>query len=325
MKKVFKILGILVLLLIVAVVGVGFYIHQFLPNTGPAPELKIEITPERVEHGRYLANHVMVCMDCHSTRNWGEFSGPPIEGTLGKGGDRFDHNLSLPGIFYARNITPAGLGNWTDGEIFRAITTGVTRDGRALFPLMPHPAYGTLDKEDIYDVIAYLRSIPAIENEVPPAQPDFPFSLILKTIPQKANFTQRPDTSNKLAYGKYLVTAATCIDCHTPFEKGKLVFEKAFSGGRQFPLPSGTLTSPNITPHETGIGNMTEEAFIERFRQYSDSTGKHLPVAPDEYNTIMPWTMYAGMTDQDLSTIYTYLRSLPPVENKVTKFVRRTP
>jgi len=94
---------------------------------GKAEDLKLEYTPERIERGRYLATAVSVCMDCHSTRDWSKFSGPLKEGTLGKGGDRFDHSVGMPGVFYSKNITPAGIGRYTDGELFRTITTGVTK------------------------------------------------------------------------------------------------------------------------------------------------------------------------------------------------------
>lgn len=323
MKKVFKVLGILVLLLVVCVAGVAVYIKTALPDVGDAPVMQVDITPERVSRGEYLANSVMVCMDCHSTRNWNEFSAPPVPGTLGKGGDRFDREMGMPGIFYARNITPAGLKDWTDGEVFRAITSGVSKDGRPLFPLMPHPAYGQLDEEDIKSVIAYLRTLPAIENEVPLPEVDFPFSYILNTIPKKPAFTKKPAETDTLAYGKYLITAASCVECHSPFEKGAPVFEKAFSGGRAFPMPTGTLYTSNLTPHETGIKNWTKEMFIERFKMYADSGRQHVPVKQGDFNTIMPWTMYANMKESDLGAIYAFLRTVPALENKVEKFVPR--
>src|SRR5690606_41947964 len=85
---------------------------------------------------------------CHSPRDWSRFSGPITPGTLGMGGDRFDQTVGMPGVFYARNITPAGIGRYTDGELFRVITSGVTKEGHAIFPLMPYPYYGKMDPED---------------------------------------------------------------------------------------------------------------------------------------------------------------------------------
>src|SRR5688572_29960540 len=106
MKKFFKVLGIIVLVLIVAVVGLIAYIKTALPNVGEAEEVKIEYTPERIARGEYLANAVNICMDCHSTRDWSKFSGPLVEGTLGKGGERFDQKVGMPGVYLSRNITP---------------------------------------------------------------------------------------------------------------------------------------------------------------------------------------------------------------------------
>lgn len=74
-----------------AIMGIGLiafvgYMKFFLPEVGAAPYLEIQATSERVERGKYLANNVAVCMDCHSTRDWSLFSGPLQHGTLGKRG-----------------------------------------------------------------------------------------------------------------------------------------------------------------------------------------------------------------------------------------------
>lgn len=326
MKKALKILGILLVILVIAVAGIAAYIKLALPNVGDAPNIKVEATAERLQRGQYLANHVMVCMDCHSTRNFNEFSAPPVPGTLGKGGDVFDVTMGFPGTFYAPNITPAGIGNWTDGEIFRAITTGVRKNGKPIFPVMPHHNYGKLDEEDIKSVIAYVRSLPAIENKVPDSDPQFPMNFIINTLPAEASLSTKPPASDSLAYGKYLVIATSCGDCHTPFDKGKYDEKLRLAGGRIFEMPAGTVTSANITPDtETGIGNWTKEAFVQRFKTFRDSANAHQKVDfTKEYNSIMPWVMYAGMTDEDLGAIYTYLRSLKPIKNSVVKFKPRT-
>src|SRR5665213_1849553 len=75
-------------------------------------------------------------------------------------------------------------------EIFMTITTGVDKYGKALFPVMPYHYYGKMDKEDIYDIIAYIRSLPPIENKTPDRSIDFPMNFIVNTIPTKASFTQ---------------------------------------------------------------------------------------------------------------------------------------
>lgn len=322
MKKIIlRSLLIIVILIIVAIAGGLSYVKFALPNVGPAPDLKVEITPERVEKGEYLANHVWLCMDCHSERDYNLFSGPPKPGTLGAGGDFFGHSLGFPGSYYALNITPGGIGNWTDGEIFRAITEGVDKDGRALFPIMPYPYLGKADREDIYSVIAYLRTLKPVEKTFPKAETDFPMNFIINLIPKKASLQPSPDTANKLAYGKYL--SWSCVECHTVANKGQIDTSMAFQGGRAFPMPTGgTVFSANLTPDlATGIGKMSESEFIHLFKQYSDSGFLLQTIVPNTFNTIMPWKMFSGMKESDLSAIYAYLHTLKPANNLVVKFV----
>ncbi|MES2618423.1 MAG: c-type cytochrome [Bacteroidota bacterium] len=313
------------IILIVVVLGITIlliYVKTALPNVGEPSDLKIKSTPEMVKRGEYLANHVMVCMDCHSTRDWSKFSGPISGDNLGCGGELFDQKFGFPGKYYSRNVTPFNLGKWTDGEIFRTITCGVTKDNRALFPIMPYKYYGQLDEEDIHAVIAYLRTLPSIENKIPDSEPDFPFNFIINTIPSKGESHKRPSPDDVVAYGKYMITASGCIECHTKQEKGKMIGEH-FAGGFEFNLGNGMVVrSPNITPHSTGLGNWTKEAFVRRFKQYTDS-GYVLPsvnMAKGEFQTVMPWTMYAGMETRDLEAIFEYLQTVKPVESTIVRF-----
>lgn len=310
-------------IIITVIAAIAGYVKFFLPNVDAAPYLKVENTSERIERGKYLANHVAVCMDCHSSRDWSRFSAPLAEGTLGMGGEFFGPEMGFPGKFYSKNITPAHLGSWTDGEIFRAITTGVNKQGEPLFPVMPYRNYSKMDKEDIYDIIAYLRSLDPVENEIPASEADFPMNFILRTIPKNAEFAEKPHPSQKEEYGGYLVNAAGCIDCHTQVKNGQIIPEMAFSGGRKFKMPTGVLRSANITPDTlTGIGSWSEEIFVNRFKSYSnpENIGK---VGEGEFNTLMPWSMYAGMKKSDLEAIYAYLQTLDPVKNEVVLYERR--
>jgi mono/diheme cytochrome c family protein len=293
-----------------------------LPDVGAAPDLKVELTPERIQRGEYLANHVTICIDCHSHRDWTRFSGPPTEGTLGMGGDLFDQKFGFPRAYYARNITPEGISRYTDGELFRVITTGVDKEGKAMFPVMPYHNYGQIDEEDIKSIIAYIRTLKPIKNEVPKSSSDFPMNFIINTIPHKATLTKMPLQTDVVNYGKYLVTAAACIDCHTKFEKGSPVAGTEFGGGREFPFPDGSMVrSGNITPDkETGIGKWDIDAFVDMFRVRSDSATLTTKLKPGDFNSIMPWTMYGRMHEEDLKAIYAYLRTVPPINNKVTKF-----
>ncbi|MBK9177711.1 MAG: c-type cytochrome [Flavobacteriales bacterium] len=323
MKKLLKILGVLLLLLIVAAVGAVTYITKALPDIETPAELKVEVTPDRIERGRYLANSVCVCMDCHSQRDWDRFAAPLKPETFGVGGEKFDRTMQFPGEFYSKNLTPFALGSWSDGEIYRAITSGVSKDGHPFFPIMPYPNYNKLATEDVYSLIAYLRSLePVASDPYPASEIDFPVNLIMRTIPAPAQPMERP-TPDAPEYGAYMVNAAACIECHTHTEKGKKIGEP-FAGGFAFNFPNGAvLRSPNITPHPTdGIGAWDKATFIARFKQYADSS--YVPPAIDwnagDFQTVMPWLMYSTMSEEDLGAIYDYLRALDPVAGKVEKW-----
>jgi mono/diheme cytochrome c family protein len=321
-KKLFKIFAIVLGLLIGGIAVLLIYVKVALPDVGPAPDINVSSTPEMVERGRYLANHVAVCMDCHGTRDWSLFSGPMKPGFEGAGGEIFDKRFGFPGVFTAKNITPFNLADWTDGEIFRTITTGVNKSGKALFPVMPYKNYGQLDEEDINAIIAYIRTLPSIESHPAESKADFPMNFILNTIPHKANLSKRPLPTDIIAYGKYMTTASNCIECHTNQVNGKIVGEE-FAGGREFPVGNGNIVrSMNITPDVSGIGNWTKEQFINRFRMYADSAYvlPKVDLVKGDLQSMMPWTMYAGMTREDLGAIYEYLRTIPPVENKVVRY-----
>ncbi|MBM4221576.1 MAG: hypothetical protein FJ170_06500 [Gammaproteobacteria bacterium] len=190
-----KILIGTMLLLVLATGGFFVWFGLVLPTDMPIPEARAVATPESLARGEYLARHVAVCMDCHSTRDWSRFSGPIVPGTLPKGGERFDEKVGLPGVIISKNITPAALGDWSDGEILRAMAGGISRDGHALFPLMPYDAYRFMDESDALAIIAWVRSIPAIDNPVPRHQLDFPLNLIVNAIPKPPAF-KRVDRNN---------------------------------------------------------------------------------------------------------------------------------
>ncbi len=322
MKKLFKVVGY-ILGGIVILLAAGFiYFNSKYPDVDKPSTVKVEITPERIKRGEYLANHVTGCMDCHAVRDWSKFSGPPEPGTQGKGGDKFGREIGFPGNVYAKNITPAAIGTWTDGELIRAITQGVNKDGEALFPLMPYLGLNHLAKEDLYSIVAYIRSLQPMENEIPERELDFPLNFIVKTIPPKSYTpAPEPDRNNSIEYGKYLVTIADCAGCHTPSEKGEPLPGMNYAGGEEFNLPWGTLRSANLTPDEnTGIGRWTKENFIARFKAFTPDSSTDISVDPKGFNTIMPWSLMAGMTEEDLGAIYDYLRTVKPVQNNVIHF-----
>ncbi|MDP6435686.1 MAG: cytochrome C [Gammaproteobacteria bacterium] len=313
---------IIITLLAVVVLGAAWFVINFtvlLPRDIPVPEITLPTAPEEIERGRYLATHVAVCMDCHSRRNWDYFAGPIIPGTLGKGGEVFDRSTGLPGVLTSKNITPYNLGDWSDGELFRAITGGLQKDGDALFPLMPYDAYRTMDERDVLAIMAYLRTIAPIENDVGDHELDFPLSLIVNSIPLEAELSA-VNRDDPLEYGEYLSTLSGCTWCHTPINATQqLIPEQSLAGGHDFFMGGFVVRSANISPDpETGIGNWSEEQFIARFREYQGQAGRSIPLGEEGYNSLMPWTMYADMTDADLGAIYTFLMQSEPRSNKVT-------
>ena len=155
MKKIGRIVILLVGVVVLIVGAALAYVKLALPNVGPPPELTIRADSAQIAHGGYLANHVALCMDCHSTRDWTKTAGPMVVGTNGKGGESFPREMGFPGQYYAPNITPTGLKDWTDGEIYRAVTTGVSRDGRALFPVMPYPNFAKMSPQDVRGCLSF--------------------------------------------------------------------------------------------------------------------------------------------------------------------------
>jgi hypothetical protein len=319
-RKIGRITGItFITIFMILFLGIG-YIYFILPNS-PIPDLKVKITPERVSRGKYLANHVAVCVDCHSTRDWTKFSGPLISGTEGKGGEMFGRKMGLPGDFYSTNITPYAISGWSDGEIFRAIVNGIGKGNRPLFPIMPYLFYRHMGTEDVYSIIAYIRTLPAIPSQPPVSKADFPVNIIMHTFAVTAEPMAIPSKSDTVSYGKYLVSIAACMDCHTPYADNKLVEKMAFAGGREFKMPTGTLLTPNITPdNETGIGTWTKQHFVARFKAYSLATYTPPVLEKEDMVTVKPWTMYAGMDTTDLEAIYAYLRTQAPVKNLITRW-----
>jgi mono/diheme cytochrome c family protein len=138
-----------------AISAVSHYDEPLPPNWGP-PVGRVEAPPkaDTVAYGEYLAGPVARCMDCHTQRQPGE----PTR--LGAGGKEFHGPW---GISVSADLTPSGLGDWSEAEIERAIRTGISRDGHKLFPPMPFAAYRNMAADDMAALVAYLRSLPSID------------------------------------------------------------------------------------------------------------------------------------------------------------------
>jgi mono/diheme cytochrome c family protein len=274
----------------------------------------------KLEQGKYLAAYVSQCLDCHSKRDISKYGAPTLPGTEGGGGITFGASEGIPGEVTPSNITPFNLKDWSDDEIVKAITQGVNKKADTLFPIMPYHSYSRMSKDDIYSIVAYIRTLKPIDSTVPPRKIMIPMSA-LSPLPQPdLSKNIKPDPSDKVNYGMYLTTAAACGDCHTPMTpQGAPDFSKAFSGGFVFNTPFFKVTVSNITPDSaTGIGLWSEAAFLEKFKNSAALTksGQN----PGRNNTFMPWENYAQMKDNDLKAIYAYLRTVPAVSNKLEKW-----
>ena len=146
----------------------------------------------------------------------------------------------------------------------------------------------------------------------------------VRTMSAKPQPEKIPAKTDLAAYGKYVANAGACNECHTAVDDKGNFIGITYAGGREFGFPDGTvLRSANITPHPTtGIGGWTEEFFIQRFKMHTDSGQSARPVGPGEFQSLMPWVMYGGMDSLDLKAIYTYLRTVDPVDNPVVKVTK---
>lgn len=293
------------------------------------PETRIQnrdSLDKSIKRGEYLAQNVAGCIHCHSQRDLTKYSGPVVPGTEGGGGFAFVPQFGLPGTFYGKNITPdeeTGIGTWTDEQVLRAITQGISKNGDTLFPLMPYASYNRMAREDLVSIIAYIRTLKPIKNKVPARQLMMPIAMAYpaKFLQPSIDANQRPDESDRVKHGEYLVTMANCVDCHTPLSPKGPDMTRRYAGGHMFDAGHFKVTSANITSDmETGIGSWTEERFLTKFTQYRKKEAYDYNAG--DQNTMMPVVEIAGMTDDDLKAIFAYMKTIPPIVNKVEKNVK---
>ena len=283
----------------------------------PVSDLQVETDSARIAHGRYLALGPAHCSHCHAPMSEFETIEAGGEASLTGG-----FGLEIPpGKFNAPNITSdleTGIGGLSDGELYRMMRYNINHKGQAVFDFMP---FINMCDEDIYAIIAYLRSLDPVRKEagsseysflgktvaaVGAIKPGVPDEPILKTIKKEVS----------IDYGKYLAYAvANCRGCHTQrdMNTGEYIGEE-YAGGLQFGpdnLTQGDVfITPNLTPdEETGImTNWSEAEFVTRMKG-----GRIHDFSP------MPWGAFRQMEDNDLKAIYMFLRSLGPVTHDVGK------
>jgi mono/diheme cytochrome c family protein len=315
MNKIGKIvLGCVVALVILFGVGISLTIgwRPFLgPKTRPLTSRKFEVTPQRLERGRYIFNALSGCVDCHSPHDLGS-PDHPVKMDMQGAGEVMPFD-DLPGRVVAPNLTPdpqTGAGTWTDDELARAIREGIGNDGRTLFPMMPYGHYRTMSDDDLASLVVYIRSLPAVRNELQKTEIIFPVKYLIRSVPQPVtNPVAAPDPSNRVAWGTYLVNLAGCIDCHSPMDKGQPLPGMDFAGGQPFTGAWGKTVSANITPDASGIGYYDEALFIQVLR-----TGY---VKARKLDALMPVEQYRNLTDDDLKAMFAYLRTVKAIKHRV--------
>jgi mono/diheme cytochrome c family protein len=266
-----------------------------------------------VARGAYLVNGPAACGNCHTRKN-PDLS--PQSDVFLAGGERFDTPVFTA---YSRNLTPdkdSGIGTWTDEQIVRAMREGVTKEGEVLGPPMPVPTYHNMSDDDAKAIVAYLRTINPVHNEVPESKYKIPLQ---PQVPAKGE--PAPPRSDKIAYGGYLVNAiAHCFECHsTPDEHGEPdVAGHRGAGGFPLPIwpeagtkPGSVIFSLNITPDlETGIGTWSDDQIKRAITEGIDNDGKQL-------FPLMPFSSFKKMTPEDLDAIMAYLHTIKPIKNKI--------
>jgi mono/diheme cytochrome c family protein len=278
----------------------------------------------QVEHGKYLAQ-IAGCITCHTPfqARYADLGALPLDdlrtlsfsehdaldmSRLLAGGRPFD--LGPGGVVQSSNLTPddeTGLGKWTDAEIKSAIRTGAVR-GRQLHPIMPYVIYNNMAESDLDAIVAYLRSLPAVSNEIPDGA-NFP-----APPPPVRQGLVAPDPANAAERGKYLVSAVVpCAHCHTSVDNvtGQPDPQRFLAGGQPYEGPWGIVYAANITPDQTtGIGAWSDAALHNVLRSGVDKDGRRL--------VLMPWQDYAMLSAQDAAAIvYTLRHDVAPVVNQV--------
>ena len=260
-----------------------------------------------VKRGDYLVNGPMACSNCHGTRakDFSIVPGKEFAGGFHLVDPAFD--------VYAANITPdkeTGIGNWTDAQIIKAIREGVDDEGHIIFPPMPVPTYNNLSDDDVKAIVAYLHTLKPVHNEVAESKWNIP----QQAMPPAKGLPAPPKT-DKVAYGRYIVTAqAHCFECHTPMGPKGPDMSKLGAGGMEITLAPGMVVrTPNITSDpETGIGKWTDQQIKDALTKGITPTGQHL-------SPPMPFPWFKNMTPEDIDAVVAYVRTIPPVKNKVER------
>lgn len=268
-----------------------------------------ETAPERVAWGQYIFGAAGGC-GCHTEPG----------GSLNSGGRRYEGPF---GTVYSSNITPdhqTGIGSWSDEQIITAIRLGRRSNGERLIPVHPYMVFNGMAEEDLRALVAYLRSVPAGNRPNQPKKITLPLFESVFLPAWLAAFAPRLEPplaapTSGPARGEYLVRAiGHCGECHTPRGVTQAVDNARFLAG----APKGPDGDPvpNITPDkETGL-TWSEEEISEFLGSGNKPDGD---VAGGLTGEVIQGTSagYKDLTKADRVAIAQYLKSIPPIKNKV--------
>jgi mono/diheme cytochrome c family protein len=225
-------------------------------------------------------------------------------------------NLGPAGAVISSNLTSdeeTGIGRYTDEELETLLRLGVKPDGTMLHRIMPYSSYVNWAADDMAALIAYLRSIPAIANDVGEStilRDEFEGDAV-----EALSELEFPEESPSVAIerGEYLVVnVMRCTGCHTPRdpETGQPDNNLYLGGGQAYEGEWGIVYGSNISPDaDTGIGAWSDQDIEQVLHEGVRIDGRHL--------VFMPWQDFASISDEDVITVIAYLRSIDPIDNEV--------
>ncbi len=293
---------LLLLALAAAVVGAGVFWLVTIPATVPASALGTHTSNAANGKEMFYAGG---CASCHATP--GQDDRLKLGGGLG---------LKSPfGTFYAPNISPDpndGIGNWSEADFVTAMQKGTSPDGRHYFPAFPYTSYQRMRIEDMRDLFAHIKTLPAVQGKVRDHDLPFPFNVRRTLGGWKFLFLDgrpfQPDPSRSAQWnrGAYLVNGpGHCAECHSPRNPlGGIVARQRFAGG---PNPEGEGWVPNITQQALGDYSAEDIALLLETGRSPDGEALGGAMIPVIRNT-------SQLSEESRAAMAAYVKALPPVE-----------
>ena len=226
------------------------------------------------------------------------------------------------GTFNVPNITPdteTGIGGWSTVDFITAMTKGTSPEGQNFYPSFPYASYQRMTRQDLVDLKAYLDTLPAVASKVPGHDLSFPYNIRAGLGVWKGlyldgkRFEPDPGKSAKVNRGAYLVEGpGHCGECHTPRDSlGGMNKNKKLAGA---PNPEGKGTTPNLTPHETGLGTWSENDIAYALETGLTPSGDTMSGSMTKVQENM-----AKLTKDDREAIAAYLKSIPAIASEKKK------